>query len=120
MRCRGFGCFWNLRAGRNYDWLRHAVVEGDDNVVASAVRTRDTKCPDDGGVGALQNAHDAALLAAIGFGTLNLDQDLIALHGGVDLVGRNKDVLLCNGYLQIRGGRPAIGTDKTVAIAVQI
>ena len=99
MRRRGAIRGRNLRARRNHDRLCHAVVEGNDDVIAAAIFTRHAKRADDGGVAALENLDDAALLAAIGFGRFELNQNLVALHGGVDFTGRNEDVLPGRGDL---------------------
>ena len=78
----GSAAWRNLRAGRNEDGLRHAVVERDDDVaLRSRSGRRVAKYADDGGVAALQNTHDAALHAAIGFGRVDFDEHLVALHG---------------------------------------
>ncbi len=79
-------------AGRNQDGLRHAVVERDNDVICARSGSCIAKDADDGGVAALEDAHDAALAAAIGFGRFELDQHLVALHGAVDLVGRDEDI----------------------------
>ena len=89
----------DFRAGWNHDGLRHAVVEGNDNIVAAAIFARQAKRADHGWVAALENSHDAALLAAIGFGRVELDQNLVTLHGGVDFTGRNEDILRGRGDL---------------------
>ena len=74
------------------------------------------KDADDGGVAALEDADDAALAAAIGFGRLHFNQHLVALHGAVDLVGRNEDIFV--------GARTAwrlrLGPDKAEAVAMQV
>ncbi len=59
-----------------------------------AIRTRVVKDADHGRVAPLQHAHDAAHAAAIGLGRLHFHQHLVALHGAVDLVGRNEDIFL--------------------------
>jgi hypothetical protein len=64
-------------------------------------------------VAPLQHAHDAAHAASIGFGWLNLDQHLIALHGAVDLVRRNENIVVANCLL-------CVWPDKAVAIAMQV
>jgi hypothetical protein len=69
----------------------------------------------DGRIAALQNPQNATLEAAIGFGRVKLDQNLVALHGGVDLAGRNENILILSGSTG-----SAIGPDKAVAVAVQI
>ena len=55
--------------------------------------TRIVKDADNRRVAPLDHAHNAAHAAAIGLGRLDLDQHLIALHGAVDLVGRDEDVV---------------------------
>jgi len=46
----------------------------------------------DGWIAALDNADDAALAAAVGFGRFHFHQHLVALHGVVDFAWRNKYV----------------------------
>ena len=58
-------------------------------------------------------------MAAIGFGRVEFDENLVALHGGVDLVRRNENVFITGGSLTAPLGS-AIGPDKPVAVAVQI
>ena len=71
------------------------------------------KDADDGGVAALKHADNAALAAAIGLGRLDFNQYLIALHGAVDLVGRNEDIFTPE---RLAG----IGADKAEAVAMEI
>ncbi len=99
MRRGAHGGGRDFRTGRDHNGLGHAVVEGEDDVVAAATGASIVKRPDDGGVAALEDAHDAALLAAISFGRVKLDQDLIALHGCVDFVGRNENIFGPSGRL---------------------
>ena len=120
MRRGGAGGVRNFRAGRNEDELRHAVVEGDNHIVALAIGTSETKRPHNGRIAALQDAQDAALPAAVGFGRFGLDQNLIALHGGVDLVGRDENILGRRGSACVPCGGFSIRANEAVAVAVQI
>ena len=108
----------------NQNRLCHAVVEGNDEVASSPARARIMKNADDGGVVPLDHADNAAKAAAIGLGRLHIDQHLVALHRAVDLVGRNKNVFAHarNGRLpaEFAGRLARVGTDKTVAVAMQI
>ena len=71
------------------------------------------KDADDGGIAALEHADDAALAAPVGLGRLHFHQHLVALHGAVDLVGRNEDIVLPDGLARI-------GAHKSEAIAMQV
>ena len=71
------------------------------------------KDADDGGVAALKDADDAAHAAAVGFGRLHFDEHLVALHGAVDLVGRNKNIFAT-------GRLAGVGTDEAVAVAMEV
>ncbi|SPE19890.1 hypothetical protein SBA5_250120 [Candidatus Sulfotelmatomonas gaucii] len=109
----------NLGAGWNLDGLGHAVVEGNDEVLAlAAIGAGVAKRADDGGVAALEDTNDAALHTTVGLGRVALHKHLVALHGGGDFVGRDEDVFVA-GWL-LGGSGPAIGADKAVAIAMQI
>ena len=83
-----------LLAIGDQDVLRHPLVERNDIVAQVTVGPRVVKDADHGRVAALDDAHDAAHAAAVGLGRLHFDQHLVALHGAVDLVGRNEDVFL--------------------------
>ncbi len=78
----------------NEDVLRHALVEGDDLVAHLAIGLCVVKYADDRGVAPLENAHNAAQAAPVGVGRLEFHQHLVALHGAVDLVGRNENIVL--------------------------
>ena len=51
------------------------------------------KNPDDGRISPFKYADDTALAASIGLRRFHFDQHLVALHGAVDLIGRNEDIL---------------------------
>ena len=111
----------DLRAGRDDDGLGHALVEGNDDVLpVTASRICEVKSADDGGVAALQNAHNAALHTAVGFGRIDIDQDLIALHGAADLIGRDENIFNFRCPLTAGTSGSAIGPHEAVAVAVQI
>ena len=91
------GCLARLRQllpGGNQNRLRHALVEGNNRVPQRPIRPRIVKDANHGGVAPLHHAHNAAHAAAVGLGRLHFHQHLVALHGAVDLVGRNKYVFL--------------------------
>src|ERR1700722_17717412 len=114
-RQRGFGCrrfARDLSALRNEDGLRHTLIEGQDKVLA-LVAARVAEGADDGGVAALHDAHDAPGAASIGLRRLHFHQDLVALHGAVDLVWRNEDVVVTDLLARI-------GPDESEAVAMQI
>ena len=124
--CRGFGAQDAMRRGgcrlrrqllprRNEDGLRHALVEGNDRVTRVTVRASVVKDADNGRIAALEHADDAAQAAAIGARRLHFDQHLVALHGAVDLVGRDEDIVFL-----ARIAWRAIGPHKAVAVAMQI
>ena len=71
------------------------------------------KSADYGGVAPFDDADNAAHAASIGLGRLYFNQHLIALHGAVDLIGRDEDIFLTRGL-------PCIGPDEAVAVAMQI
>jgi hypothetical protein len=117
----GFGCcgffakdamgirFWrvggNLHSVGDDDRLGHPVVEGGDCVLGEALSVVGAAIPagvalcvvkdaDDGGVFPGEDANDAAEVAAVGSRLHELDEHLVALHGGADLVGRDEDVVI--------------------------
>ena len=69
------------------------------------------------GVGAVDGADDAAFGAAVGTDVSDFDQDLIAVHGGADLVRGDEDVAGESGF---QGGaqRFGVGDDEAEAVAV--
>src|SRR5277367_4907851 len=70
---------------------------------------------DDGWIAASKNADNAAKLAAVGARGQQLDEHLVALHGGVDLVGRDEDV-----FADGSAGLTAVRPDETVTVAMQV
>ena len=75
---------------------------------------------DYGGVPAGEDADDAAELTAVGESGIalarqELDEHLVALHGGVDFVGRDEDVF-ADGHAAL----PGVGPDEAEAVAVQV
>jgi len=106
--------------GRNEDGLGHAFVEGDDVVAQGAIVACVVKDADDRRVVALKDTDDAALAAAVGFGRLDFDEDLVALHGAVDLVGRNEDIFSTGSLAGVRRGGSSIRSDEAEAVAMQI
>ena len=93
MRRNRFGGGRDFRAGRDDDGLSHALVEGNDDVLpVAASRVCRVKRADDGGVAALDNPDNAARHTAVGFRRIDVDQDLVALHGAADLVGRDENI----------------------------
>ena len=66
-----------------------------------------------GWVAPLEDADNAPHAAAVGLGRFHLDQHLVALHGAVDLVRRNENIVLSRSL-------PSIGPHEAVAVAVQI
>ena len=124
--CPARGAAWRLQRGSGSSWpsgMRMCWVmrssKGTTTLSRSPVRPRIVKGADDGGVAALEDADDAAEAAAVGLGRLHLDEHLVALHGAVDLVGRNEDVL---SRRRFRGDLPRAfdWADKAVAVAMQV
>ena len=98
----------------NDDVLRHALVEWNDLIAHLAFRARVVKDTDDGGVSALQDAGDAAQTAAIGTGGRQLHQHLVALHGAINFIGWDENVVFPLGTLS------CVRSHEPVAVAVQI
>ena len=69
------------------------------------------KDADDGGIAAGEDAEDAAELAAVGSWRSEFDEDLVALHGVVDFVGRDEDVVVAAALR---------GADEAEAVAVEV
>ena len=100
-------CGGDLRTGWDNDGLRHALVEGNDDVLSVAPSgVRVVKRSDDSGITAFQNPYDAARHAAIGFGRVDVDQDLVALHGAADLTGGDENIF---GFRRTRRAGFSIG-----------
>lgn len=70
--------------------------------------------PNDCRVAALEDTGDTAEAAAVGAGWLEFDENLIPLHGAVDFIGRDEDIV---GY---SGSLARIWSDEAVAVAVQV
>ena len=81
-------------------------------VVGAAVRARVVEDADDGGVAAGEDAGYSAGAAAVAAAWGFVDEDFVALHGAVDLVGRDEEVVFAVGA--------AVGADEGVAVAVQV
>jgi hypothetical protein len=111
----------DFRAGRDDDGLGHALIEGNDDILpVAATGICVVKRADDGGIAALQNANDAALHTAVGFGGIDVDKDLVALHGAADLIGRDENILDFRCPLTAGTSGSAIGPHEAVAVAVKI
>ena len=67
---------------------------------------------DDGGVAAGEDAGDAAGAAAVAAAGRLVDEDFVALHGAVELVGRDEEVVVAVGA--------AVGADEAEAVAVEV
>lgn len=115
------GCGRELIPDANQDGLAHAFVEGNDVVMGLAVTTGVMKCADDGGIAAGEDAGNPAEAAAVGAGWGQLDQDLVSLHGAVDLVGRNEYVIVLRaGARYVFAGLARVGTDEAVTVAMEV
>jgi hypothetical protein len=68
-------------------------------------------------VGTLDRSHNAAFRAAIRTDRANVDQDLIAVHGVPELMGRDKDVANQPRF-ERWADRIGVGNDEAEAIAV--
>src|ERR1019366_5515944 len=105
-------------------------------VAGVTIATRIVKCADHRGIAPLEHVRNAAHAAPIGARWLQLDQHLVALHGAIDLIGRNKNVVYHLTDADLSVGAPGVGhtgslpwvhrggssirSHKAVAIAVQI
>ncbi len=94
MRSSGACCGRLLKAKGDEDGLGQPVVEGGYGVPRCMVVKRIMEDADHGGVAAAENPGDASALAAVGPGRREFHQYLVALHGAIHLVGRNKDVVV--------------------------
>jgi hypothetical protein len=102
-----------LAAGDD-DVLRHAIVKWNEPVARFAIGSGVVKDADDSRIATLEDAGDASETATVGAGRGEFDEDFIALHGAVDLIGRDKDVIVfCCSLTRI-------GADETVAVAMEI
>ena len=117
-----FGGGGDLHAVGDEDGLGHALVERGDVVavdeghvlprVGAAVRAGVVEDADDGGVAAGEDAGYSAGAAAFAVAWGFVDEDFVALHGSVDLVGRDEEVVFAVGA--------AVGADEGVAVAVHV
>jgi hypothetical protein len=74
---------------------------------------------DHGGILARHDTGDAAGETAVATGRADLDEDLIALHGAVQFIGRNKNVFVDLAFEGF-GLLGSVGADEAVAVAVEI
>ncbi len=94
--------------------LSHALIERHDTVPHLTVRTGVVKDADYSRIPAFENARNAAQAAPVGAWRGKFDQHLVALHGAVDFVGWNKNIVFFHSTLA------SVGTHEPVAIAMQI
>ena len=121
LRCRGrdaaiaacIGLRQRLPEG-DHNVLRHALVEGNNFVTHLAIGACVVKDSDDRGIAAFENAGDTAETTAVAARRREFHQHLVALHGAVDLIGWNEDIVFFDRSLA------RVGTDKPVAIAMQV
>src|SRR5580692_7661812 len=113
MRCRRLNRRSNLLPQRNENGLRHPLVEWDDRMTLLAIGARVMKDANYCRVATLEHADNAAHAAPVGFGRLYFHQHLVALHGAVDFVGRNENVITPCCLTRVR-------SHKTVTVAMQI
>src|SRR5216684_1254229 len=100
-----------LVAARDFNFVLDANVVRKDDVCAGAI----AKQTDDRRMSAVEDSQDAAfgtLSAGDAAQTLNLCENVVAVHGVLDGVGRNEDVAVELGY-----GR--IGHDEAVTVVVK-
>src|SRR5260370_14421484 len=103
----------DLHAGRNNNFLSDPAVDRLYVIVPAAI----VKNAHYRGVGALDRSHNAAFRAAIRTDRANVDQDLIAVHGVPELMGRDKDVANQPRF-ERWADRIGVGNDEAEAIAV--
>ncbi len=105
-----------LHTRRDEDGIRHAAVHRSDVISANllVVAAGVMEAADDGGVIAGEDAADAAISSTVEPGRGHGDQHGIALHGAIELVRRDKDVI-CTRCGAIFGADEA----KTVAVKVE-
>ncbi len=88
-RCgRGRGLAGDFQPVGDLDPLLDAVVVGDDEVAVAA----GAELADHGGVGALEDADDFAVGAAVAAGVRDADHDAVAVHGRVGDAGRDEEI----------------------------
>ncbi len=94
---------------RDLDPLADAVVVGDDEVARAA----DAELADDGGMGALKDAQDLAMGAAVGLDAADVDHHAIAMHGAAG-------VLLGNVNVAAEAGDGNVGSDEGETVAMDV
>jgi len=98
-------------AGSEFDFRLHARVVGNDDWAAGDV----AKLSDDGGMRAVEDAHDAAFGAArtgLAAQARDASDDVIAVHGVVNVIARDEEIAV-----EIRNGD--IGNNEAVTIVVK-
>jgi hypothetical protein len=118
----GFWCGGDLHAIGDEDGLGHTLVERGDVVavnhgemvpcVGAAVGALVMEDADYGGIAAGENAEDSAGAAAVTASGSFVDDDFIALHGAVELVRWDEEIVVAVSA--------AVGTDEGVAVAVHV
>ncbi len=102
-----------LQAKGDEDGLGHPLIERGYRVSRRMLVKRIMKDADHRGVAAGEDPGDAPAAPAVGSGRRKFHQDLVALHGAIHLVGRNKDVVVT---ASLAGFRP----HKAKAVAMHI
>jgi hypothetical protein len=98
-------------AGREFDFGLHAGVVGNDDGAAGDV----AKLADNGGMRAIEDAHDAAFCAAsagMAAEARDTGDDVIAVHGVVYVIARDEKIA-------VEIGDGDVGDDEAVAIVVK-
>ena len=118
----GFWCGGDLHAIGDEDGLGHALVERGDVVavnhgemvrcVGAAVGALVMEDADYGGIAAGENAEDSAGAAAVTASGSFVDDDFIALHGAVELVRWDEEIVFAV--------VAAVGSNEGVPVAVHV
>jgi len=114
MRGRGWLRGDNLLASRDHDRLRHALIEWDESVAGLAVRPGVVKDANDRRIAALYDAGNASEPPPVRSWRGEFNQYLIALHGAVDLIGRNEHIVFFSCALT------RVRTNESIAIAMKV
>jgi hypothetical protein len=118
---RGGGFVDDLISFDDENRLSHALVEGNDIISASdgkvfpgaaALGAGVVEDADDGRVASFENAGYASGAPSFAVARGFIDEDLVALHGSVELIGRDEEVF----FTLFAPGR----SDEGVAVAVQV
>ncbi len=99
---------------RDEDGLGYTFVERRDRVPQGVFVKRIMEGADHRRVAAAEHPGDAPAAPPIGPGRRQFDQYLVALHGAVHLVGRDKDVVIAAGLPALRPHEP-----KAVTVHIQ-